>query len=168
MRQVAFHMLKNPNRFYKFYEEHLLRKGESYESYVVNVFHSKVWGDDLIAGAFGDMWNVAVSIVSPIAKKPFHLFHNKSVLDIVLVCNGGHYLSAGGLTHYNGSCSTDPLYRKPGSDSMNPTLKQDLTGILMPVLLKRKDFAKQKALDEYLKDEKQASLDMLRTVCKGI
>ena len=168
MRQVAFHMLRNPNRFYKFYEENLLKAGESYESFVVNVFHAKVWGDDLIAAAFGDMWNLAVSIVTPILKKPLHLFHNKSIPDIVLVCNGGHYLGAGGSTHYNGSRSTDPHFRKPGSDKMNPTLQQDLTGILMPVLLKRKDFAKQKALDEYLKDEKQASLDMLRTVCKGI
>ena len=168
MRQVAFHMLKNPNRFYKFYEEHLLRAGESYESYVVNVFHAKVWGDDLIAGAFGDMWNVAVSVVSPVAKKPFHLFHNKTDPDVVLVCNGGNYLSAGGSTHYSGTRSTDVHFKKPGSDTMNPTLKQDLTGILMPVLLKRKDFAKQKALDEYVKDEKQATLDMLRTVSKGI
>ena len=168
MRQVAFHMLKNANRFYKYYEEQLLRAGESYESYVVNIFHSNVWGDDLIAGAFGDMWNIAVSVISPIAKKPFHLWHNKSVPDVVLVCNGGNYLTAGGSTHYSGTRSTDVHFKKPGSDTMNPTLKQDLTGILMPVLLKRKDFAKQKALDEYVKDEKQATLDMLRTVSKGI
>ena len=158
---------ENPNRFYKFYE-HLLRAGESYESYVVNVFHAKVWGDDLIAGTFGDMWNLAVSVVSPVAKKPFHLFHNKTDPDVVLVCNGGNYLTAGGSTHYSGTRSTDVHFKKPGSDTMNPTLKQDLTGILMPVLLKRKDFAKQKALDEYVKDEKQATLDMLRTVSKGI
>ena len=168
MRQVAFHMLKNANRFYKYYEEQLLRAGESYESYVVNIFHSNVWGDDLIAGAFGDMWNIAVSVISPIAKKPFHLWHNKSVPDVVLVCNGGNYLTAGGSTHYSGTRSTDVHFKKPGSDTMNPTLKQDLTGILMPVQLKRKDFAKQKALDEYVKDEKQATLDMLRTVSKGI
>ena len=39
---------------------------------------------------------------------------------------------------------------------------------LTPTVLKDKETAKQLALNEYLKDERQASLDLLRTVCKGI
>ena len=168
MRQVALHMIKHPNRFYQYMEEDLLKAGESYESFCVNVFRCNVWGDDLIAAAFGDMWNIAVSIISPVAKKPFHLFHTKSQPDVVLVCNGGNYLKHGGLTHYNGTRSTDPEFRKPGSDLINPTLQQNMTTKLTPTVLKDKETAKQLALNEYLKDEQQASLDLLRTVCKGI
>ena len=76
-------MLHHPSRYYKYVEEDLLYAGESYESFVYNVFHCNVWGDHLIAAVFGDMWNIAISIVSPSAKKPFHLFHNKSQPDVV-------------------------------------------------------------------------------------
>ena len=107
MRQATMFMLCHPSRYYKFMEEDLLYAGESYESFVCNVFHCNVWGDDLIAAVFGDMWNIAISIVSPSAKKPFHLFHNKSQPDVVLVCNGGSYMRAGGATHYCATRSTD-------------------------------------------------------------
>ena len=103
MHQVALPMLKHQNRYYQYVEDDLLKAGESYESYCVNIFHCNVWGDDLIAAAFRDMWNLAVSVISPVAKKPFHLFHAKSNPDIVLVCNGGNYLKHGGSTHYNGT-----------------------------------------------------------------
>ena len=168
MRQVALHMIKHPNRFYQYIEEDLLKAGESYESYRVNVFQCNVWGDDLIAAAFSNMWNLAVSIISSVAKKPFHLFHTKLQPDVILVCNGGNYLKHGGSTHYNGTRSTDPEFRKSGSHLINPTLQQDMTAKLTPTVLKDKETVKQLALNEYLKDERQASLDLLRTVCKGI
>ena len=69
MHQAAMYMLRHPSRYYRFMEEDLLFTGESYESFVYNVFHCNVWGDDLIAAVFGDMWNIAISIVSPTAKK---------------------------------------------------------------------------------------------------
>ena len=153
MRQVALHMIKHPNHFYQYVEEDLLKAGESYESFCVNVFQCNVWGDDLIAATLGDMWNIAVSINSPVAKKPFHLFHTKSQPDVVLVCNGGNYLKHGRSTHYNGTRSTDPEFRKPGFDLINPTLQQDMTAKLTPTVLKGKETAKQLALNEYLKDE---------------
>ena len=84
MHQVALHMIKHPNHFYQYVEEDLLKAGESYKSFCVNVFRCNVWGDDLIATAFGDMWNIAVSIISPVAKKPFHLFHTKSQPEVLV------------------------------------------------------------------------------------
>ena len=168
MCKVALHMLKHPNHFYQYVEEDLLKAGESYKSYCVNIFWCKVWRNDLIAAAFGDMWNLAVLVVSPVVKKPFHLFHTKSQLDIILVCNRGNYLKHGGSTHYNGTRSTDPDFEKHGSDLINPTLQQDMTAKLTPTVLNDKEMAKQLALNEYLKDKWQASLDLLRTVCKGI
>ena len=65
MRQVRFHMLRHPLKFYKYIEQELLETGESYESYCYNVYMGNVWGDDLVAVAFGDMWNLAISIVTP-------------------------------------------------------------------------------------------------------
>ena len=65
MRQAAMFMLKNPYKYYKPLEIELLRTGESYESYCFNVYNRNVWGDDLIAAVIGDMWNIAISIVTP-------------------------------------------------------------------------------------------------------
>ena len=167
MQQAAMYMLRHPSRYYKFMEEDLLYAGESYESFIYNVFHCNVWGDDLIVAVFGDMWNIAMSIVSPSAKKPFHLFHNKSQLDVVLVCNGGSYMRAGGATHYCATQSSDPGFCKPGSE-LNPTISQDMTAKLEPIILDSKDKAKQVALKEYLKDDRENSFELLWTVCKGL
>ena len=113
------------------------------------------------------MWNIAISIVSPTAKKPFHLFHNKAQPDVVLVCNGGNYMRSGGATHFCATRSTDPGFRKPGSE-LNPTISQDMTAKLDPIVLESKDKAKLVALNEYLKDDRENSLDLLRTVCTGL
>ena len=43
-RQVALHMLQNPMKFYKYMEQEFVETGESYESYVTNIFRGKVWG----------------------------------------------------------------------------------------------------------------------------
>ena len=96
MRQAGMYMLKNPYRYYKALEYELIKTGESYESYVFNVFHRNIWGDNLIAAVIGDMWNIAISIVTPIHKKPVALFHNKDVPDVVIVAIGGDNMGKDG------------------------------------------------------------------------
>ena len=51
---------------------------------------------------------------------------------------------------------------------MNPAIGQDMTAKLEPIVLDSKDKAKQVALNEYLKDDRENSLELLRTVCKGL
>ena len=107
MHQAGFHMLWNPNKFYKSIEQELSESGESYESYCYYVYHSKVWGDDLVAATFSDMWNVAISIVSPCYKFPFDLWHNKDDPEIMLIANGGSYMAHHHkMTHFS---STSPI-----------------------------------------------------------
>ena len=102
MHQAGFHMLQNPNKFYKSIEQELSESGESYESYCYNVYHSKVWGDDLVAAAFSDMWNITISIVSPCYKYPVDLWHNKDDPEIVLIANGGSFMAhRHKMTHFS-------------------------------------------------------------------
>ena len=68
MHQAGMYMLRNPYHYYKALELELIKTGESYESYVFNIFHRNIWGDDLIAAVIGDMWNIAISIVTPFIK----------------------------------------------------------------------------------------------------
>ena len=117
MRQAGFHMLKHPEWFYKVVEDELIESGESYESYCFNMYHSNVWGNDLVATVFSDMWNVAVSVVSPLIKFPVDLWHNKDFPDVVLVANGGSYLAERNpTTHFSSSRVCDPDFRKPGRE----------------------------------------------------
>ena len=163
MRQVAMHMLHHPHRFYKYLEQELLETGESYESYCYNIFHCNVWGDDLMAAAFGDMWNLAIFIISPISKKPIHLFHTKAQLDVVLLANSGSWMSPeNNSTHFSATRSTQEGFRKPGTEYLNPTIQQDMNQKLLPIILDNKDRAKQLALNEYLTTDKEHSLELLR------
>ena len=114
-------MLRNPYRYYRPLEHQLTKSGESFESYVFNVFHKNMWGDDLVAAVIGDMWNVAISIVTPIHKKPVALFHNKEIPDIVIVANGGDYMSKGGSTHFS---TTRCFVEGPGANiAIQPCVK---------------------------------------------
>ena len=132
MCQVALYMLSHPYKYFKCVEQALLSTSKSYESYCYNVFNKNVWGDYLIAAVLGDMWNVGISIVTPIHRKPISLFHNKEVPDVVIVANRGSYTSKKGCTHFTATRSTDPKFKQPGSEFLNPTLSQDLTAKMIP------------------------------------
>ena len=93
LRQIALQLVREPYKYYKYVEQELLETGESYDSYCYNIFHNQVWGDDLIAAVLGDMWNLAISIVTPVLLHPLHLFHMKKEPDVVIVANGGSWMS---------------------------------------------------------------------------
>ena len=139
MHQVALYMLCHPYKYFKCVEQELLRRGESYESYCYNIFNKNVWGDNFIAVVFGDMWNVAISIVA----------------------NGGCYMMQKGCTHFTATRSTDLKFKQPGSKYMNPTISQDITAKLEPVVLADTEDAKQAALKQYLHTGKECSVDLL-------
>ena len=168
MQQRGLYMLCHPYKYFKCVEQELLRTGKSYESYCNNVFNKNVWGDDLIAAVYGDMWNVAISIITPIHRKPISLWHNKEVPDIVIVGNRGCYTSKKGCTHFTAIHSTDPKFKQPGSEFLNPKLSQDLIAKMDPIVLADREEAKQVALKQYLDTGKEQSLDLLRGVCTQI
>ena len=161
MHQAALYMLRHPYKYFKCVEQELLWSSESYESYCYNVFNKNVWGDDFIAAVFGDMWNVAISIITPISRKPIALFHNKDNADVVIVANGGCYTMQKGCTHFTATRSIDPKFKQPGSEYMNPTIPQDIMTKLEPVVLADREDAKQAALKQYLHTGKERSVDLL-------
>ena len=172
MRQAGFHMLWNPNKFYKSIEQELSESSESYESYCYNVYHSKVWGDDLVAAAFSDMWNVTISIVSPCYKYPVDLWHNKDEPEIVLIANGGSYMAHHHkTTHFSSSHPIDQSFTKPGWELVNKTVRIAPCTVckkLQPAILDNAEQARKMALDEYINVEKEKSLELLCGITKEI
>ena len=172
MRQVGFHMLKHPEKFYTSIENELIETGESYESYCYNVFHSHCWGDDLMAAAFRDMWNVSISIVSPSFKYAIDLWHNAEEPDIMLITNGGSYLAEHRkMTHFSATRFIDPDHRKPGHDLVNKAVRIDPLVVykkLKPVLLHNADTARNSAIEAYSKSQKEQSLKLLYSTTRNI
>ena len=161
MRQVGLQMLKHPHHYYKYIEQELIDTGESYESYCYNVFHGNVWGDDLIASVIGDMWNVAITVITPVCKYPLHLFHNKETPDVIIVANGGSWMAEGKCsTHFSATKSTDAKHRMPGIEMVNPNLN--------PLIFDSASKAKDLSMKQFIRDEKCQSLEMLRSVARTI
>ena len=151
-------------------EQELTETGESYESFCVNVYNCNVWGDDLIAAAIGDMWNIGITILSPVFKKPFHLFHNKTdEPDVVIVSNGGSYMCPDkGSTHFSATIPLTTNYAKPGSEYLHSNVGPDMNPKLMPRILDDKKKARDIAMKEYLKVDTELSLGLLRSVIRQL
>ena len=114
------------------------------------------------------MWNVAISIITPIHKKPVALWHNKDIPDIVLVANGGSYTSKDGSTHFSATKCYDPTFKQVGSEYLNPTITQDMMAKMCPIIMEDRDKAKQVSLREFIKVDQERSLELLRGLCKNI
>ena len=168
MRQAAMFMLKNLYKYYKPLEIELLRTGESYESYCFNVYNRNIWGNDLITAVIGNMWNIAISIVTPLHKKPVALFHNKDIPDMVLVANGSDYMSQNGSTHFSTTRCYDTGHKIVGSEYLNLTVAQDLTGKMTPIILDDHEKAKQEACRNFIKIDEERSIGLLQGLCDNI
>ena len=165
-------MLKHPEKFYTSIENELIETGESYESYCYNVFHSNCWGDDLVVAAFGDMWNVSISIASPSFKYAIDSWHNAEEPDIMLIVNGGSYLAENKkTTHFSATQFIDLDHRKPGHDLVNKTVGIDPLVVykkLKPVLLHNVNTARNSAIEAYAKSQKEQSLKLLYSMTRNI
>ena len=161
MQQVRLQMLKHPHRYYKYIETELIDTGESYESYCYNVYHGNVWGDDLIASVIGDMWNIAITIVTPVCRNPLNLFHDKDTPDVVIVANEGSWMSeAKCSTHFSASKSTDAHHRMPDSEIKNPNLN--------PIIFDSATKATDLSMKQFIRDEQCETLEMLRSVTRTL
>ena len=117
------------------------------------------------------MWNVAVSVVSPLIKFPVNLWHNKDFLDVVLVANGGSYLvERNPTTHFSSSRVCDPDFRKPGRELVITTTgySGDKYKKLNPVVLNNKEQARKIAIDQYVNFEQEKSLQLLYGIMRSI
>ena len=114
------------------------------------------------------MWNIAISIVTPVHKKPVVLFHNKDIPDVVLVANGSNYMSQNGSTHFSATRCYDTGHKIVGSEYLNLTMAQDLMAKMTPIILNDHKKAKQVACRNFIKIDEERSLGLLRGLCDNI
>ena len=86
-------MSKNADTFYEYVVHKLIDSDESYESYCVNIYNGSIWGDDLMPSAICHMWNVSISVITPEIGEVVNLFHDAQEPKVVIIANGGNYMS---------------------------------------------------------------------------
>ena len=105
------------------------------------------------------MWNITISIVSPCYKYPVDLWHNKDDPEIMLIANGGSYMShRHKMTHFSSTRPIDVTYKKPGRELVNRTVGIEPHLVfkkLKPAILDNAEQAQKMALDEYVNVEKE-------------
>ena len=116
--QIAYFMSKMPEQFYQYSLAYL--HGQSFQSYILNIWAGLCYGDELCLGCLAHMWNLKITVISP-HLPDIKIFHQEEDPDIILVHNGRDDLEG----HYS-STSKYPLFfyfYKTPYDKMN-NLKQ--------------------------------------------
>ena len=88
-KMVGLYMIKHPELFFDLLSDVLDKGKESYESYCVNVFKGKYWGDNIVISVIVKMWLISISLVLPGFRMPLEFQHNDPEPDVVIVGNGG-------------------------------------------------------------------------------
>ena len=97
---LAFYLAKLPEQFILY--AHPCISEQSYESYLLSFWHGFSYGDELIAGVWGHIWKLKITVVSPdtLDLRCFHA--DKDFPDIVICHNGrpgvdGHFFATSEL-----------------------------------------------------------------------
>ena len=157
-RQTAWYMARNPYFVFPLVEPEL--DGESYRSYVENIFEGNVWADDMIATAIGKMFNVSITIISPQLPEALHLFHDDQEPDVLLIGNAGTMGTECENTHFSASKSKLAKYKKPGS-----SMKDENMRIIHKV---NYDHGFKTACEHLIEGEKKHAVERLFSLNKGI
>ena len=166
-RQIGFHLLKNPKKFFPLVQDELLKSGESYESFCLNVFDGNRGLDDILSIAVVDMWKISVTLVTP--TDVLNLFHKEKNPDVVLIVNG---VCSGdkkkGVSHYSATMKKEIGSKLIGSEIFDLSLGIENIPTLMPTHLSTRADARQRALKEYVKGDQEESLILLKTVSESL
>ena len=83
---LAFYLAKLPEQFILYAHPYIAE--QSYESYLLNFWHGYSYGDELIAGVWGHIWNLKITILSP-DTPDLRCFHTDKDFPDVVICHNG-------------------------------------------------------------------------------
>ena len=124
---IAVHLVKYADEFFALMEGFLQKKKLTFVDYVYAVARGEVWADEYMMAALSQMWNVAISLISPWYSHEWKIFHKREVAHIYVVGNGYRFRCHQQATHFSGTESTMSGYRKVGSDVHNANIIKRVT-----------------------------------------
>ena len=153
-RQVAYFMSVNCNLFYPYLKELLQEMHMNYRSYIRAIYKGDYFGDAIMIGAIGVMFNVPITIVSPYYTEPWKVFHRVAMPAVVIVFNGTDFNANLPVTHVSGSEGIDSAWTPIG------------TGVVADGIHVKAGFThgKKRGLDAFQPIEKEEILAMHHVV----
>ena len=100
-KQIAAYIAKNVDFFQPRMRSHLARQHLSFTSYVKAFARGQIWCDMFTVGAIVRMWNISITIISPIGNDVWRIHHNMDVPDVVIAANGDAFGSNREATHFS-------------------------------------------------------------------
>ena len=81
-------MAENTLEFVQKLQWHLKRNHITYHSYLQGISDGVICVDRFIVSAISMMWNISISVVSPVYSREWKIHHNATEADILIVSNG--------------------------------------------------------------------------------
>ena len=100
---VAEHFALYPDFFAPKMDNYLKESKIGYNWYVYGVYNGDIWCDEYILGAIVHMFNIRISVISPLFSDLWHVYHDgKEDPDVILVANRrGFHTEFDRITHFS-------------------------------------------------------------------
>ncbi|MCG8626385.1 MAG: hypothetical protein MJE68_30850 [Proteobacteria bacterium] len=99
--QIAAHMVQSYDFYYPKMRNYLKTHKLSFSAYIMHIFKGNIWFDEFILGAFGRMFDIKISIISPYYDDIWNIFHDSGMPHVVIVSNGSDIGRKHGPTHFS-------------------------------------------------------------------
>ena len=87
--QIAAHMVEDYEFYYLKMEAYLDHHKLSYSAYIMHLYRGDIWADEFMLGALSRMFDITISVISPLYNDVWQIFHNSGIPHIVIISNGG-------------------------------------------------------------------------------
>ena len=114
---VAEHFALYPEFFVPKMQKYLKESKLGYNKYIYSVYHGEIWCDEYILGAIGRMFNIRISVISPLFSGLWHVYHDgKEDADVILIANGrGFRTEFDKITHFTATKGNKDEWKCVGS-----------------------------------------------------
>ena len=121
--QIGAFMACELHYFYPRMSDYLSKKALTYEGYITGVSLGDISADQFMILAISRMWNISISILSPVFNTIWNLYHKSKNPSIVIIGNGREFSNKRESHHYSPMEKTLPSAKKLGHDIDNIDVK---------------------------------------------
>ena len=116
--QLASYFVESVDFLYPIMRKYLDTNKLTFSSYVMAVYHGTIWADEFIIGAISMLFNIRISIISPLFSNIWHVYHDGAEkADVVLVCNGTHFgIGTYAISHFTATKGKEQSWKCVGAE----------------------------------------------------
>ena len=108
--QIAAHMVEDYEFYYPKMEAYLEHHNLSYSAYIMHLYRGDIWADEFMLGALSRMFDITISVISPLYNDVWQIFHNSGLPHVVIISNGGDIGKKRGASHFSATRGKGPKW----------------------------------------------------------